>query len=67
MAISVLRVPTANPYTTGYTLAAGDDSRITGAQQRSTVTTKGDLYVATASATAKTPLPVSPSKVQIAA
>jgi len=33
------------------TAAAGDDSRITGAQQRSTLTTKGDLYVATASAT----------------
>jgi hypothetical protein len=33
------------------TLAAGDDSRITGAQQRSTLTTKGDLYVATASGT----------------
>jgi hypothetical protein len=31
------------------TVAAGDDSRITGAQQRSTLTTKGDLYVATAS------------------
>ncbi|MER5622513.1 hypothetical protein ABT061_15860 [Streptosporangium sp. NPDC002544] len=29
------------------TVAAGDDSRITGAQQRSTLTTKGDLYVAT--------------------
>lgn len=33
------------------TVAAGDDSRITGAQQRSTLTTKGDLYVATGSAT----------------
>jgi hypothetical protein len=33
------------------TVAAGDDSRITGAQQRSTLTTKGDLYVATASGT----------------
>ncbi|GEM_PF-2671116 len=33
------------------TVAAGDDSRITGAQQRSTLTTKGDLYAATASAT----------------
>ncbi len=33
------------------TAAAGDDSRITGAQQRSTLMTKGDLYVATASAT----------------
>jgi hypothetical protein len=37
--------------TTTGTVAAGDDSRITGAQQRSTLTTKGDLYVATASAT----------------
>jgi len=37
--------------TTAGTLAAGDDSRITGAQQRSTLTTKGDLYVATAAAT----------------
>lgn len=35
--------------TTSGTVAAGDDSRITGAQQRSTLTTKGDLYVATAS------------------
>jgi hypothetical protein len=33
------------------TAAAGDDARITGAQQRSTMTTKGDLYVATGSAT----------------
>lgn len=37
--------------TTAGTVAAGDDSRITGAQQRSTLTTKGDLYVATDSAT----------------
>lgn len=37
--------------TTAGTVAAGDDTRITGAQQRSTVTTKGDIYVATASAT----------------
>ncbi|WP_433368349.1 hypothetical protein ACQPZX_41390 [Actinoplanes sp. CA-142083] len=37
--------------TSAGTVAAGDDSRITGAQQRSTLTTKGDLYVATASAT----------------
>lgn len=37
--------------TSSSTLAAGDDSRITGAQQRSTLTTKGDLYVATASGT----------------
>lgn len=29
----------------------GNDSRVTGAQQRSTLTTKGDLYAATASAT----------------
>jgi hypothetical protein len=35
--------------TSSSTLAAGDDSRITGAQQRSTLTTKGDLYIATAS------------------
>lgn len=33
--------------TSSSTVAAGDDSRITGAQQRSTLTTKGDLYVAT--------------------
>lgn len=37
--------------TTAGTVAAGDDSRIVGAQQRSTVTAKGDLYAATASAT----------------
>lgn len=37
--------------TTASTVAAGDDSRITGAQQRSTLTTKGDLYVATAAGT----------------
>lgn len=37
--------------TSAGTVAAGDDSRITGAQQRSTLTTKGDLYVATAPAT----------------
>jgi hypothetical protein len=42
---------TENVGTTAGTVAAGDDSRITGAQQRSTLTTKGDLYVATASAT----------------
>lgn len=40
-----------NVGTSAGTLAAGDDSRITGAQQRSTLTTKGDLYAATASAT----------------
>ncbi len=40
-----------NVGTAAGTVAAGDDSRITGAQQRSTLTTKGDLYVATASAT----------------
>ena len=37
--------------TTAGTVAAGDDSRITGAIQKSTVTTKGDLLAATASAT----------------
>jgi hypothetical protein len=40
-----------NVGTSAGTVAAGDDSRITGAQARSTLTTKGDLYVATASAT----------------
>jgi hypothetical protein len=34
--------------TTANTVAEGDDSRITGAQQRSTLTTLGDIYVATA-------------------
>lgn len=43
--------------TTGSTAAAGNDSRITGAIQASTATTKGDLLVATASATV-TRLPV---------
>lgn len=33
--------------TASSTVAAGDDSRIVGAQQRSELTTKGDLYVAT--------------------
>lgn len=42
---------TRNVGTTAGTVAAGDDSRIVGAQQQSTLTTKGDLYVATASAT----------------
>ena len=37
--------------TTTGTVAAGDDSRITGSQPRSTLTTKGDIYVATAAAT----------------
>lgn len=37
--------------TTAGTATEGNDSRVTGAQQRSTLTTKGDLYVATASAT----------------
>jgi hypothetical protein len=37
--------------TTAGTVAAGDDSRITGSVQKSLVTTKGDLVVATASAT----------------
>lgn len=36
--------------TTSGTVAAGDDSRITGAVQKSTATTKGDLLVATGSA-----------------
>lgn len=49
--LSADRTINANVGTTAGTLAAGDDSRITGAQQRSTLTTKGDLYVATASAT----------------
>jgi hypothetical protein len=37
--------------TAGGTAAEGNDTRITGAQQRSTLSAKGDLYVATASAT----------------
>ncbi|MEU8379791.1 hypothetical protein AB0C32_11440, partial [Streptosporangium sp. NPDC048865] len=37
--------------TSASTVAAGDDSRIVGAQQRSTLTTKGDLYVATGAGT----------------
>ncbi|MCW6003865.1 hypothetical protein K1W54_04610 [Micromonospora sp. CPCC 205371] len=37
--------------TSAGTVAAGDDSRITGAEQRSTLTAKGDLYAATAAAT----------------
>jgi hypothetical protein len=37
--------------TTGGTVAEGNDSRIVGAQQRSTLTTKGDLYAATGAAT----------------
>lgn len=37
--------------TSAGTAAEGNDSRIVGAQQRSTITTKGDLYVGTASAT----------------
>jgi len=37
--------------TSGTSAAAGNDSRIVGAQQKSDLTTKGDLYVATASAT----------------
>lgn len=42
---------TLNVGTTAGTVAAGDDSRITGAQQRSTITQKGGLYVGTAAAT----------------
>ena len=41
----------ANVGTAAGTVAAGDDSRITGAIAKSTATTKGDLLVATASAT----------------
>lgn len=37
--------------TTAGTAAEGNDSRITGAQQRSALTTKGDLYIATAAST----------------
>lgn len=37
--------------TTGTTAAAGNDSRITGAQQTSVLTTKGDIYAATAAST----------------
>lgn len=37
--------------TTGTTAAAGNDSRITGAQPVATLTTKGDLYVATGAST----------------
>lgn len=40
-----------NVGTSAGTVAAGDDSRIVGAQARSTLTTKGDIYAATASAT----------------
>lgn len=36
--------------TTAGTATEGNDSRVTGAQQRSTLTAKGDLYAATASA-----------------
>lgn len=46
--LDVGRVPTG---TSGTTVAIGNDTRITGAQQRSTLTTKGDLYVATGSGT----------------
>lgn len=55
--LSADRTFNVNLGTTAGTAAAGDDSRITGAQQRSTLTTKGDLYAATASATT-TRLPV---------
>lgn len=37
----------ANVGTSAGTVAAGDDSRIVGAQQLSTLTAKGDIYVAT--------------------
>jgi len=49
--LSANRTISANVGTSSGTLAAGDDSRITGAVQASTVTTKGDLLAATASAT----------------
>ncbi len=49
--LSTNRTISANVGTTSGTLAAGDDSRITGAVQKSTVTTKGDLLAATTSAT----------------
>lgn len=52
--VAIARIPTG---TTSSTVAIGNDSRITGAQQVSTLTTKGDLYVATAAATV-TRLPV---------
>lgn len=42
---------TRNVGTVAGTVAAGDDSRITGAQQRSTITQKGGLYVGTGPAT----------------
>jgi len=48
--ISASYVPWANVGSPGG-VADYSDARITGAQQRSTLTTKGDLYVATASAT----------------
>lgn len=49
--LSADRTISANVGTTSGTLAAGDDVRITGAQQRSTLTTKADLYVATGAST----------------
>lgn len=49
--LSTDRTFNVNIGTTAGTAAAGDDSRITDAQARSTLTTKGDLYVATTSAT----------------
>lgn len=42
---------TMNVGTTAGTLAAGDDSRITGAVQSSLLTTKGDIFAATAANT----------------
>jgi hypothetical protein len=42
---------TLNVGTTAGTVAAGDDSRITGAQQRSTITQKGGIYAGTGAAT----------------
>lgn len=48
---------TLNVGTTAGTVAAGDDTRIVGAQQRATLTTKGDLLATLSSATT-TRLPV---------
>ena len=46
--LDIARIPVG---TSNTQVAAGDDTRIVGALQRSTLTTKGDLFVATASAT----------------
>lgn len=49
--LSADRTISANFGTTSGTIAQGNDSRITGAIQSSTVTTKGDILAATASST----------------